>query len=80
MQLGEASRPQDLGDPHLGRLRLRVDGALEPLALGGQPNDAGASVGWIGHSHQVSVTLQVAEQVVDRLLCDPHLVCELGGT
>jgi hypothetical protein len=43
VQLGKLPRFQDLGDPKLGRPSLGVDRPLEPLSLGGEPDDAGAS-------------------------------------
>ena len=80
MQLGEAPRPQDLFDPQLGGPRLGVNCLLEPPSLGSESDHTSPSIGRIGLAHQVSVSLQVPEQVVDRLFRDPPLVRKLAGT
>lgn len=79
MELGEAAGPQDLRDPQLGRPCLAVDRSLEPAAFGSQPYDAGPAVVRSRHARQVSVLFQVAEQIVDRLFCDPHVCSHLAG-
>ena len=80
MQLSEASRPQDLCDPQLGRPSLGVDRLLEPPSFGSKSDHPSPSVGRIGHAQQVPVLFQVPEQVVDRLLRDPPPIRKLAWT
>lgn len=80
MQLGEAPRPQHLFDPPLGRPRLGVNCLLQPPSLGRESDHACSSVGRIGLAHQVPVSLQMTEQIVDRLLRDASLVRKLAWT
>ena len=78
MQLGEAPWPQDVCDPELGRPRLGDNCLLKPPALGSEPDHASPSIRRIGFAHQVPASLQVSEQVVDRLFGDPPLVRKLA--
>jgi len=80
LELGEASRPQDLCDPQLGRPRFGVDCLFESPSLGSESDYASPSVGRIGHAPQVPVSFQVPEQVVDRLFRDSHVFRQLAWT
>lgn len=80
MQLGEATRPEDVCDPLLGRTRRGVDRLFEPPTLGSKSDHANPSVGRIGLAQKVPVLFQVPEQVVHRLFRDPHPVRKLTWT
>ncbi len=80
MQLCEALRPEDLRDTELGRSCRRVNRLLESPSLGGESDHTSPSVGRIWNAQEVPVSFQVSEQIVDRLLRDPHPVRKLART
>jgi hypothetical protein len=77
VQLSEPLRPEDLGDPQLGRSCLGVDRLLQPPSFGGELDHASPAVRGIGYPQEVPTLFQVPEQIVDRLFGDSHPVCKL---
>jgi len=65
MQLRERALSEHVGDPLFGCSRFAVDGPIEAAPFRCEPNDAGAPVGGIGFTDEVTVLFEVAQQVVD---------------
>jgi hypothetical protein len=80
VELVESTRPEDLRDPHLGGLRLGVDGLPEPPSLRSELDDPSSSVGRIGYPHEVSLPFQVPQEVIDRLFGDAGSLRQRGRT